>query len=82
MEILNQLRAERVTVIVATHDLNLAAEHFDRLLLLKGQIIGMGRPREVLTSEHLAAAYGGHLRLVETEDGLYVLQDTCCGGGH
>ncbi len=82
MAILETLREQRVTVIVATHDLNLAAEHFDRLLLLKGRLIGIGKPQEVLTPEHLAAAYGGQLRLVETAEGTFVLQDTCCGGGH
>lgn len=82
MAILDQLREQQVTVMVATHDLNSAAEHFDRLMLLKARMIGIGRPWEVLTSEHLSEAYGGHLRLVETEEGLFVLQDTCCGGGH
>jgi hypothetical protein len=26
-------------------------------------------------------AYGGHMRLIETDDGLMALNDTCCGGG-
>jgi manganese/iron transport system ATP-binding protein len=82
MAILNSLREERVTVMVATHDLNLAAEHFDRIMLMKGKLIGMGKPWEVLTSDRLMEAYGGNLRLVETEEGVFVLQDTCCGGGH
>jgi manganese/iron transport system ATP-binding protein len=82
MEILDTVRDQQVTTMVATHDLNLAAEHFDRIMLLRGRLISMGKPREVLTSDHLAEAYGGHLRLVQTEDGLLLLQDTCCGGGH
>jgi manganese/iron transport system ATP-binding protein len=78
-EILEALRARGVTVMVAIHDLNLAAERFDRVMLLNSRLIGIGAPEEVLSAERLRAAYGGHLRLVESEAGLMMLGDTCCG---
>jgi len=78
LHILDELRRQRVTVILATHDLNLAAQRFDRVMLLNGALLGVGRPEEVFTPERLQAAYGGHLRLVQTEDGTLVLSDTCC----
>jgi manganese/iron transport system ATP-binding protein len=78
--IIDELRRRQVTVMVATHDLNLAAERFDRVMLLNTDLIGIGQPSEVFTTERLEMAYGGHLRLVQTEDGLMVLTDTCCGG--
>ena len=78
--IMDDLRQRRVTVMVATHDLNLAAEWFDRVMLLNGRLLGMGRPTDVFTPEQLQTAYGDHLRLVETDGGLMVLSDTCCGG--
>ena len=40
--ILDKLRQRRVTVLVATHDLNLAAERFDRLMLLNQTLLGFG----------------------------------------
>jgi manganese/iron transport system ATP-binding protein len=79
--IMNELRQRQVTVMVATHDLNLAAERFDRVMLLNSRLLGMGRPNEVFTAERLQMAYGGHLRLVQTDNGLMVLSDTCCGRG-
>jgi manganese/iron transport system ATP-binding protein len=79
--VLAQLRAREVTVMVATHDLNLAAERFDRVMLLNGRMLGLGRADEVFTAERLQEAYGGHLRLVETSDGVIVVSDTCCEGG-
>jgi manganese/iron transport system ATP-binding protein len=79
--IMNELRQRQVTLLVATHDLNLAAERFDQVMLLNGRLLGMGRPTDVFTPEKLQTAYGGHLRLVRTEDGVMVLSDTCCGGG-
>jgi manganese/iron transport system ATP-binding protein len=78
--ILDRLHQHDVTVMVATHDLNLAAERFDRVMLLNKQLIGIGRPDDVFTPERLQAAYGAHLRMVQTEDGTMVLSDTCCGG--
>jgi manganese/iron transport system ATP-binding protein len=80
--IIEELRQRGVTVMIATHDLNLAAERFDRLMLLNHRLVGLGQPDEVLTPERLIQAYGGHMRLIQTDDGLMVLSDTCCGKGH
>ena len=78
--IMDTLRKDGVTVMVATHDLNLAAEQFDRVMLLKNRLLGFGQPDEVFTPELLQVAYGGHLRLIHTDEGLMILSDTCCGG--
>ncbi len=78
--LLDDLRRRQVTVLVATHDLNLAAERFDRVLLLNRRLLGLGLPEEVFTPHLLQMAYGGHLRLVQTDEGLMVMSDTCCGG--
>ena len=47
------------TTILVSHDLNLAAEHCDRLLLLaRGAVVALGHPEEVITRAHLEPAYG------------------------
>lgn len=79
--ILDKLRQRHITIMIATHDLNLAAERFDRLMLLNQQIIGFGRAGEVFTPDLLNRAYKGQMRLIETSDGIVVLSDTCCGEG-
>jgi len=79
-EILEQLKDQGVSVLVATHDLNLAAERFDRVMLLNRRMIAMGTPDQVLTQSNLVQAYGGHLHPVQGESGLLVLTDTCCEG--
>jgi iron complex transport system ATP-binding protein len=49
---------EDVVVIGVLHDLNLAAQYADRLLLLhQGLILADGSTREVLTADHLRAAF-------------------------
>ncbi len=78
--ILDTLRAQQVTVMVATHDLNMAAARFDRVMLLNKRLFGFGAAAEVFTPDRLRGAYGEHLRFVETENGIMLLSDTCCGG--
>ncbi|MFO7539574.1 MAG: metal ABC transporter ATP-binding protein [Chloroflexota bacterium] len=58
--ILNSVRADGVTILLATHDLGLAAEQFDRILLLNQHVIAYDVPTAVLTTDHLLQAYGGH----------------------
>lgn len=79
--ILDELQGQGVTIMVSMHDLNLAAERFDRILLLNKSLRGFGTPEEVLTTERLTDAYGGHLRLLEGENSMIAVSDTCCEGG-
>lgn len=80
--ILDALRERGVTVMVALHDLELAARRFDRVLLLNRRLVGLGKPDETFTPERLLKAYGGRLRTFPNV-GL-MLSDTCCdeGDGH
>lgn len=51
-------KGDRTTILVS-HDLNLAAECCDRILLLAGgRVRAFGPPEEVITEEHLTSAYG------------------------
>jgi ABC-type Mn2+/Zn2+ transport system ATPase subunit len=81
LEILDTLRDQGATVLVSTHDINLAVERFDRLALLNRQIVAFGPPRQAITPQTLAAAYGGQA-LWRGEDYALVLGDIgCCGEG-
>lgn len=52
-------RQTGMTVIAVLHDLNLAAEYCQRLLVLNdGRIAALGTPREVLTLEMVSKVYG------------------------
>ena len=56
------------TVIVALHDLSLAARFCHSLVLVHaGRAIAAGAAQDVLTPEHLAAAYGitAHQQILE-----------------
>nr|WP_189867393.1 ABC transporter ATP-binding protein [Streptomyces poonensis] len=59
LAILGTLRRLPATVLVALHDLNLAAYYCDRLYVLHdGEITASGPPAEVLTAPLLARVYG------------------------
>ncbi|HJS28293.1 MAG TPA: metal ABC transporter ATP-binding protein [Anaerolineales bacterium] len=72
------LKERGVTVIVSMHDLDLAAEQFDQVLLLNRRLVGIGAPESVFTTENLQRAYGSHLQMIDTDGGLLILSDTCC----
>ncbi|MEX1071957.1 MAG: heme ABC transporter ATP-binding protein [Anaerolineales bacterium] len=51
-------KEQNLAVLIALHDLNLAALYADRVaLLVEGLILASGTPREVLTTEVLRSAY-------------------------
>ncbi|MBM7090522.1 ABC transporter ATP-binding protein [Streptomyces sp. S12] len=59
LDILGALRRLPATVLLALHDLNLAAHYCDRLhVLCDGEVVASGTPAEVLTPGLLAEVYG------------------------
>ncbi|MBI3763707.1 MAG: metal ABC transporter ATP-binding protein, partial [Chloroflexi bacterium] len=77
-EILDDLRGRSVTVLISTHDLEMATTRFDRLILLNRRIIADGPAESVLTPERLAAAYGGRLTFWQNGRAVTVTADDCC----
>ncbi|KAA0235776.1 MAG: Fe(3+) dicitrate transport ATP-binding protein FecE [Acidimicrobiales bacterium] len=65
-------RARGTTVIMTTHDLTEAAAA-DQVLLVASRLVASGRPESVLTTELLAAAYGGHI--LDLGQGTVMLDD-------
>jgi iron complex transport system ATP-binding protein len=58
--LLNRLRSERqLTVVLVSHDLNVASQYCDRLLMLKeGRPIRIGSPEETIQPDILRTVYG------------------------
>ena len=72
-EHLARLATEGRTVIVALHDLSLAARFCHRIVLMhEGNVVAAGAPEDVLTVEHLAAVYRIDAKLA-TIDGVPVV---------
>ncbi|HUE98601.1 MAG TPA: metal ABC transporter ATP-binding protein [Anaerolineales bacterium] len=75
LNLLDTLRNQNVTVMLATHDLDQAARHFDRIMLLNHRIIAFDVPQNVMHTDHLLQAYGGRLKI---DPGGTLLMDDCC----
>ena len=60
LDLVRQLcRGEGKAVLATIHDLSLAGQYCDRLVMLnEGRIVGEGEPQEVLSPELLASVYG------------------------
>ena len=71
LELIDEIRRERgLTVLSAIHDLTLAGQFADRLLLLaNGAIAASGSASEVLREGVLSNHFGPGMRVMTTEDG-------------
>jgi iron complex transport system ATP-binding protein len=60
LDLILTLNRERgLTIVMASHDMNIASEFCDRLILLQeGRIYKMGTPEEVITQENIEKVYG------------------------
>jgi len=75
LSLLDRLKRENVTVMVATHDLEQAAGHFERIMLLNHRIVAFDIPKNVLHTDNLLQAYGGRLKV---DSAGTMLVDDCC----
>jgi len=68
MDLMEKMKREkRITIIMVSHDVNLAAMYADTLLLLKGgRLAQWGPPAEVLSYESLEPVYGCPLLVDES----------------
>jgi iron complex transport system ATP-binding protein len=71
LALVDRLRIERgLTVISALHDLTLAGQYADALILLGGgNIVATGSAARVLTPEMIQRHYGASVRVLEDPDG-------------
>ena len=60
VEVLQSLRDEGKTVLLATHDLTNLAERFDQILCINHHVCAHGPPDEAFTPEVLEELYGSH----------------------
>jgi len=74
LELVDSLRGDGLTVLSTMHDLTLAGQYADRLVLLdRGTIVAEGAPRDVLSPETLASHYGANVRVVHDDGDVFVL---------
>mgnify|MGYP001818386922 FL=1 len=70
-EVIHSESSDGCTVVMTTHDLS-EAQVASHVLLLAGRVVASGPPNEVLTREHLVAAYGPSLLHVDDGGQLFL----------
>jgi iron complex transport system ATP-binding protein len=75
LELVDELRNdEQLTVVSAMHDVSLAGQYADRLLLLDaGDVVADGTAADVLSEERISALYGASVRVVRENGDVFVL---------
>ncbi len=74
MEHLREMLSGNVTIVIASHDLNLLARYCDKVMILsKGKIVALGTPEEVITPEMVAQVYGVDVVVIKDEDGIFAI---------
>ena len=75
LELVEDLRrTDGLTVVSAMHDLTLAAQFADGLVLLRdGRVVASGDARDVLTEAQVLAHYGARVRVLDHPDGGIVV---------
>jgi iron complex transport system ATP-binding protein len=75
LELLDVLRQESgLTLVAAMHDLTLAAQYADRMVLLdRGRVVADGAPPDVLTEALIGSHYDASIRIVDLEGRIAVI---------
>lgn len=78
LEVLNIVksiaRKRKMAVVMAIHDLNLAAQFSDKLIFLKnGKIFDAGKPEDVITVENIRKIYGVDVDIINNSGCLHII---------
>lgn len=80
LELVEELRADGLTVVLTTHDLNWVAAHLPRIVCVNGTILADGAPTDVLTEDVVEHTYGARMDVI-SHNGRPVVVDRATVGG-
>lgn len=75
MDVLDALNHDGMTILLSTHDLDLAFHRFDRVMALQRHLIAFGAPQEIYTPEMLARLYGRQILVWQNGKPISVFVD-------
>jgi iron complex transport system ATP-binding protein len=74
LELVDELRGDDLTVVSTMHDLTLAGQFADRLVLLdRGTVVAEGAAADVLSAPNVEAYYGASVRVLHDDGRVFVL---------
>lgn len=75
LELLSELQKQGITIIMSTHNMEMAANEFDKLLLIKQTALAFGSAQAVLQADILQDAYGGAVRIFSEGQDMLIITD-------
>ena len=72
LHLLGELKAEGITILLTTHDLNWVAAHLPRVVCLNRTVVADGHPAEVFTTDVLRATYNAEVQVIREGDMVFV----------
>lgn len=75
LDLICRIRSQReLTVVMTMHDLSLAGQYSDRIVLLsQGEVASEGTPKDVLNPDRLSALYGARIQVMEVDSDIVVI---------
>lgn len=74
LELVDELRQDGLTVVTTMHDLTLAGQYAEHIVLLdRGSVVAEGSAADVLSAPNVATHYGANVRVIEDEHGVFIL---------
>ena len=80
IETLAILTNHGITILVSTHHMENATQLFDKILILKGEVLAYGEPNSVMKPENLTRAFGGAIPVFAHGDELLMFSKDKVGG--
>lgn len=73
-KMLRRIANNGITIIMSNHDINRTLSEADRVLLLRrGELIGEGKPRQIVNVATLESVFGTALRIIEHQGERFIL---------
>ncbi|MBI3241707.1 MAG: metal ABC transporter ATP-binding protein [Chloroflexi bacterium] len=82
LHMLADLNRQGITVLITTHDLNMAASHLPWVVCLNRRVVAQGAPDDVFTVETLNETYQGDMLVIRQNGMLFVQQKPHSHGYH
>ncbi len=74
LDLLDDLRSQRTTIVLSTHDLSCVSAYCSYAACLNQRLIAFGPPSQVLNEEVLSQTFGSHLLMVHLDGQAYAYQ--------
>lgn len=74
LHLLLDLNRDGMTILMTTHDLNMAAAHVPWAICMNGRVVAQGAPADVFTSEILSETYRGEMEVAHHKGMLLIYQ--------